>query len=55
MDHLPIVFSAYGGLGRQINHFVSALLDRLADKRHLEYNIAMNWIRTKISFMLLRS
>ena len=52
---IPIVFSAYGGLGREINHFVSALLDRLAEKCHLEYNIAMNWIRTKISFMLLRS
>ena len=51
----PIVFSAYGGFGRETHHFVTSLVDRLSAKRHIQYNTAMNWVRTKISFALLRS
>jgi hypothetical protein len=49
------VFSAFGGCGRETQHFLSFLAEKLARKKKLETPIALSWLRRKISFALLRS
>ena len=51
----PLVFTPYGGMGREAEHFVSTLFAKLALKRNLPYASIVNWLRSKISFALIRS
>ena len=51
----PIVFSALGGCGRETSQFVKSLIEKLSKKRDIPVSITANYIRTKISFELLRS
>ena len=50
----PIVVFAYGGFGRETNHFISTLACQLANKREMTYSHVSRYIRTKISFDLIR-
>ena len=58
IDHgsfTPPVFSIYGGMGRECSMFYNKLAKKIAEKRELHQSIVTNWIRTKISFALLKS
>ena len=51
----PIVFSAFGGCGRETQHFLTTLADKIASKRHLRLSVVMSWLRKRISFALIRA
>ncbi|XP_028416933.1 uncharacterized protein LOC114541145 [Dendronephthya gigantea] len=39
----PVVFSAYGGCGRETYHFLSFLAGKLAEKKNFSTYIVLNW------------
>ena len=51
----PLVFSVYGGMGRECKVFQNRLSCLLAEKRNEPYALVASWLRTKTSFALLRS
>ena len=51
----PLVFSIYGGMARGGRTFYDRLADLLAEKIKVKKSITTNWIRTKISFALLKT
>ena len=51
----PLVFSSYGGQGRETNRFLSILAEKLSSKKEISYGETVAWLRTKVSFCLLRS
>ena len=58
IDHgsfTPFVFPIYGGMGRKSRAFYNRLAKKIAEKRELHQSVVINWIRTKISFALLKS
>ena len=51
----PVVLSAFGGLGRETGFFMSKLAEKIAEKHDLPKSTVSNYIRTKISFELVRA
>ena len=51
----PIVFSAYGGCSRETERFLSKLILKIAEKRDVPQSVIANYIRTKLSFILVRA
>ena len=52
----PLVFSPYGGNGREAERFLTELAKNLSDKKQLmDYSIVIHWLRGKLCFILLRS
>lgn len=51
----PLVFSSFGGMAHECDAFYKRLANKLADKRDHQISVVTNWIRTKLSFSLLRS
>ena len=51
----PLVFSTFGGLGKEATNFYNRLADLLAHKHGTSYNRMLSWMRCAISFSLLRS
>ena len=51
----PLVFAASGGMGKAATVFYKRLAALLAQKRHQPYSTTMGWLRTALSFALLRS
>jgi len=51
----PLVFSIYGGMGRECSMLYSKLAQRISEKKNLNQSITTNWMRTKLSFALLKS
>ena len=51
----PLIFSSYGGYGREADRFLSTLADKLSLKKDISYGETVAWLRTKLSFCLLRS
>ena len=51
----PLVFTVNGGMGNECKAFYSRLAGLLSTKRRLEKSTVVSWLRTKISFALLRS
>ena len=51
----PLVFSCFGGMSKECKIFYKRLAKRLAEKRNLPFSIAMNWVRTRLNFHLIRS
>ena len=51
----PVVLSAFGGFGFESSIFVSKLIEKLALKKGIEKSFVANFVRTKISFELVRS
>ena len=51
----PLVFTPYGGLGREAENVVKILSAKLAEKRDIPYSTVVNWLRSKLSFALTRS
>ena len=52
---LPLVFSTTGGCGKAASTFFKRLGHMLADKRKEPFSTTMAWLRTLISFALVRS
>ena len=50
-----MVFSSYGGSSPETERFIKELAEKLAKKQQLEMSVVTSWLRTKISFTLLRS
>ena len=51
----PLVFSANGGMGKECKKFYSRLAEMIAEKRGIAMSDASTFVRTRISFSLLRS
>ena len=51
----PLVFRTYGRMGNEFQCFLKHLADKIAQKDTEPYNIIITWLRTQISFELLRS
>ena len=47
--------SAFGGFGVETSHFVSKLINKLAEKKGDETSVVANYVRSKISFELVKS
>ena len=50
-----LVFSPYGGNGREAERFLTELAQKLSDKKQIDYSIVIYWLRGKLCFNLLRS
>ena len=51
----PVVMSSFGGFGKETDRFVSKLVEKVAEKKDCERSLVANYIRTKVSFELVRS
>ena len=49
------MLSAFGGFGYESSIFVSKLIEKLAEKKNEEKSVVANYVRTKVSFELVRS
>ena len=49
------MLSAYGGFGRETGKFISELIAKLSQKLDLPNSVVANYVRTKISFDLIKS
>ena len=50
----PLIFITNGGMGRESQNFVNALAALFAEKRDELFGKTINWIRTRLSFALIR-
>lgn len=51
----PLVFTPYGGNGREAERFIAELAEKLAERKKISYNVIIHWLRAKLSFNLTRS
>ena len=51
----PLVFGTNGGMGDECSLFLKTLAEKLAKKQGESYQNVMSWIRTRLSFEILRS
>ena len=51
----PLVFSTFGGMSVECGNFYNKVAEKIAEKRDIASSLAKSWIRTKISFSLLRT
>eukprot|EP00794_Sanderia_malayensis_P014696 gene14696-biopygen11793 len=51
----PLVFTPYGGCGREAENVIINLAAKLTAKKDFEHSRVVHWLRTKLSFLLLRS
>ena len=51
----PLVFSSYGGCAAETERVVKVIATNIAEKQCMEYGKVINWLRTKISYVLLRN
>ena len=51
----PIVLSAMGGCGKETSRFISKLIEMLGEKKEILTSTMASYIRTKLSFNLVRS
>ena len=51
----PLVFSSAGGMAPECKIFIKQLSSLVADHRKETYSLVASWIKTKLSFALLRS
>ena len=50
-----MVLSSFGGFGRESSCFLSKLIEKIANKQDTETSLVANFVRTKVSFELVRS
>ena len=51
----PLVFGTNGGMGNECQRFLKHLAVKIAQKDTEPYHVVITWLRTQISFELLRS
>ena len=51
----PLVFGTNGGMGAHCNCFLKRLAEKLSEKNEEPYHITITWIRTLLSFEIIRS
>ena len=51
----PLVFTTYGGTGREAERFMTELAQKLVERKNMTYNTIIHWLRSKLSFNLLKS
>ena len=52
---IPLVFGTNSGMGANCNCFLKCLAEKLSEKNEEPYHITITWIRTLLSFEILRS
>ena len=52
---MPLLMGTNGGMGFECRNFVSTLTKKLALKQNKSYSSVVTWIRTRLSFIILRS
>ena len=50
----PLVFGTNGWMGADCNCFLKRLAEKLSEKNEEPYHITITWIRTLLSFEILR-
>ena len=51
----PLIFGTNGGMGEECKMFMRHLAEKLAEKDVEGYPIVISWLRTRISFEILKS
>lgn len=51
----PLLFLIYVGMSWECRTFYTRLAKLIADKRDINYSVAINWVRNKLSFALLKT
>lgn len=51
----PLVFGTNGGMGNDCQVFINTLANKLSEKSSESYSTTITWLRTRLSFELLRS
>ena len=54
-EESPLVFGTNGGMGIECQMFLKQLAQKLAEKDNERYAVVIAWLRTRISFEILRS
>jgi hypothetical protein len=52
---IPVVFSANGGMARECTAFYNRISLLISEKRNTAYSTTVSWVRTRLSFALIRS
>ena len=51
----PLIFGTNGGVGNECQKFLSSLASQLAEKTDETYSSVVTWLRTRLSFEIVRS
>ena len=51
----PLIFETNGGMGKECKMFIKHLAEELAEKDLEGYPVVISWLRTRISFEILKS
>ena len=51
----PLVFGTNGGFGKECDQFIKKLAEKMALKSDESYASVITWLRTKLSFCILKS
>ena len=51
----PLIFGTNGGLGKESSDFIKNIALKIAEQEDEKFGIVMSWLRTKLSFELLKS
>ena len=51
----PLVFTPYGGTGKEDDRFMKELVKKLAERKNITYNTIIHLLRSKLSFKLLKT
>ena len=51
----PLVFTTTGGMSQECQWYYSRLAELISSKKQEEYATTITWIRTKVSFAILRT
>ena len=51
----PLVFTPYGGSGREAERLLAELAHKVSERKHMSYSTVIGWLTAKLSLNLLRS
>ena len=51
----PLVFGTNGGMGKECQHFINTLAEKLSKKQNEDYPEVISWLRVRLSMEILRS
>ena len=54
-DFTPLVFTCSGGIAPQSNFVLKHLAEKISAKKNLPISVVSGWLRTRLSFSLLRT